>query len=36
LYKVLVGKPERKRERLLEIPRHRLGDEIRMALREIG
>jgi hypothetical protein len=33
-YKILVGKPERKRE--LGIPRRTSGDNIRMDLREIG
>jgi len=33
-YSLLVGKPERKRS--LVIPRHRLDDNIRMGLREIG
>jgi hypothetical protein len=34
VYKVLVGKPERKRP--LERPRHRWEDGIRMDLRETG
>jgi hypothetical protein len=34
VYKVLVGKPERKRP--LRRPRHRWEDEIRMDLGEIG
>jgi hypothetical protein len=34
VYKVLVGKPERKGP--LERPRHRWEDGIRMGLREIG
>jgi hypothetical protein len=34
VYRVLVGKPERKR--LLESPRHRWKDGIKMYLREIG
>ena len=33
-YRVLVGKPEGKRS--LGRPRHRLGDNIRMDLREVG
>jgi hypothetical protein len=33
-YKILVGKPERKRP--LEIPRHRRENNIRMDLREVG
>jgi hypothetical protein len=34
VYRVLVGKPEGKR--LLEIPRRRWVDGIRMDLREVG
>ena len=34
MYRVLVGKPEGKRP--LGRPRHRLGDNIRMDLQEVG
>jgi hypothetical protein len=34
LYKVLVGKPERKRP--LQRPRHRWEDNIKMDLQEVG
>jgi hypothetical protein len=34
MYKILVGKPERKRP--LKRPRHRWEDNIKMDLREIG
>jgi len=36
VYRVLVGKPERERERPLGRPRHKWDDNIKMDLQEVG